>query len=230
MLYKETFKVFEGTLDNLAIDSLMKFANRGILDRMHGLVKRGKESTVMVAEDRNKTSLAVKIYAIEASNFKKMQPYLDGDNRFRSVRKDKRSIVYAWCLKEYKNLMKAKEAGMRVPRPIAALGSVLVMEFLGEGYTPAPRLVDAEVDDPDNVLEKILQDVKLLYKANLVHGDLSAYNILYWNSEPYIIDFSQGVLLSHPLAEDLLKRDVKNILKFFRKEDKLEETLKEVKS
>ncbi|MBI5355210.1 MAG: serine protein kinase RIO [Candidatus Aenigmarchaeota archaeon] len=229
MLYKETFKVYEGVLDNASIAALMKFANRGVIDRMKGFVKQGKESSVLVGQDSKGNPVAVKVYAIEASNFKRMAPYLEGDQRFSRMRKDKRTIVYAWCSKEYKNLMKATSAGVLCPRPIDALNNVLIMEFLGEGYTPAPRLMDVELDDPETVMEKIIVNMKKLYGAKLVHGDLSAYNILYWNSEPYIIDFSQGVLLSHPMAEDFLKRDVRNVLKFFGAQDMEEETMKRIR-
>jgi RIO kinase 1 len=71
-----------------------------------------------------------------------------------------------------------------------------------------------------------VEGIKKLYRANLVHGDLSEYNILIKNREPYIIDISQGVPLDHPLAEELLQRDVKNISRFFNKKfDKVYSTI-----
>jgi RIO kinase 1 len=64
----------------------------------------------------------------------------------------------------------------------------------------------------------VLNDVRKLYRdARLVHGDLSEYNIMYWRGLPYLIDLSQAVSLDHPLSHEFLKRDVKNINKFFRK-------------
>lgn len=228
MLYKETFKVFEGVLDDLALEALLKLASRGIIDRMHGFVKSGKESSVLMGEDKTGKRLAVKVYAIEASNFRRIMPYLQGDVRFTKVRRDKRSVVHAWCLKEYKNLMKARAAGVRCPEPLAALKNVLVMEFLGEGYAPAPRLGEAEIKEPEKTFGEIMADIKSLWRVGLVHGDLSPYNILYWEELPYFIDFSQGVLASHPMAAELLRRDVHNVLKFFRQEGNEEEIFKEV--
>jgi RIO kinase 1 len=56
-----------------------------------------------------------------------------------------------------------------------------------------------------------------MYKAGVVHGDLSEYNILNWDEKPCIIDLSMGVLTDHPIANDLLERDVDRVLNYFRK-------------
>ena len=59
--------------------------------------------------------------------------------------------------------------------------------------------------------------MKGLYQQGLVHGDLSAFNILNYKNKPFIIDFSQGTVVKTPNSEELLRRDIKNVLQFFRK-------------
>jgi RIO kinase 1 len=56
---------------------------------------------------------------------------------------------------------------------------------------------------------------RLYRKADLVHGDLSEYNIMMWKGKPVIFDVSQAVPTSHPMAEFLLRRDLENVSKFF---------------
>ena len=71
-----------------------------------------------------------------------------------------------------------------------------------------------------------------MYKVGLIHGDLSSFNILNHNNKPVLIDFSQGTLVRTPNSEELLERDVRNILKFFKKlgiDEDFEETLKKVR-
>ena len=108
-------------------------------------------------------------------------------------------------------------AGVLCPEPKAFAGNVLVEEFIGEDFSPAPRLADIREFDAEKVWEEVLDSVKKLFSAGLVHGDLSEYNILLLNETPVLIDFSQAVLLSHPNAGEFLQRDVKNICNFFRK-------------
>ena len=83
--------------------------------------------------------------------------------------------------------------------------------------------------------KSIIEQIKNLYvKTKLVHADLSEYNIFYYNQNIIIFDMAQSVLTSHPLAETLLERDIKNIITFFQKRkikvDKVETILEEIRS
>ncbi|HIQ49643.1 MAG TPA: serine protein kinase RIO [Nanoarchaeota archaeon] len=213
----EQRKVFAGVLDEQTLFTLYKLSNKGYFEILHGFIKQGKESCVLLAEQKNKNLVAVKIHAIAAGNFKKIWPYLEGDPRFYNIKHNRRAIIFAWCKKEFKNMKIAFKANVPCPEPIAQMNNVLIMEFLGEDFKPAPRLVDIELENPEKVFNEIIEYIKLLYKANLVHGDLSFYNILWYKEKPYFIDFSQGVLLSHPNAQYLLKRDITNICNDFKK-------------
>ena len=89
-----------------------------------------------------------------------------------------------------------------------------IEELIGN---PAPQLKKVYPSDPKTFFDLIIKQIKQLYKKGLIHGDLSAFNILNYNEKPYFIDFSQATLVKTPNSEELLKRDVHNIVKFFSK-------------
>ena len=113
--------------------------------------------------------------------------------------------------------MKAREAGVRVPIPIAIRNNVLVLEFIGD-EAAAPKLKDMIPADPGKFKELVISQMKKLYVGGLVHADLSAFNILNYNEKPVVIDMSQSTPLDNMLALEYLQRDVKNICVFFRKQ------------
>jgi len=92
------------------------------------------------------------------------------------------------------------------------------MKFIGENGVPAPILKDAPLQNPAKTYRHLLNFVKTLYRSGeLVHADLSEYNIMMKGNEPVIFDMSQAVLLSHPMAHQMLNRDVANLNRFFLK-------------
>ena len=226
----ELKKVWAGIFDNTTIMSIYKLMQRGYIKELIKPIKEGKESLVLAGEK----NIAIKAYAIRASNFKKMQPYLFGDPRFSRIKRNQRSIIFAWCKKEFKNLQRAKKAGVSCPEPIAFFNNILVMGFIGKNLESAPRLSDIKIDNPlaKKLFNDIINNMKLLHKkAKLVHGDLSEFNILLYRNKPVIIDLSQAVLLEHPNADYFLKRDIKNVCNYFRKhgiESKEDKIYKEI--
>ena len=215
----EEGEVLEEVFDKPTLMTLYKLINRGVIESLVGVVKSGKEAKIYRALGSKGEELAVKIYLTVSAEFRRgMLPYLEGDIRFSHVRRDIRSLVYAWAQKEFKNLKKAWEIGVRVPKPYTVENNILVIEFIGRDGIPAPLLKDAEVSNPEKVYKKLLNYIKTLYRdGELVHGDLSEYNVMVLDSEPVIFDMSQAVLLSHPLADQLLRRDITNLNRFFRK-------------
>ena len=226
-------KTWGGVLDGKAISAITKLIEKGTLKNIIGTVKEGKESKVFWGEGKD-FPVAIKVYAVEAADFKKIKNYIAGDPRFKGLGSDKRKLLEAWCNKEYKNLMRAQEAGVVCPKPIAHFDTILVLEFIGEPPVPAPRLTDVELNEDDMRIayEKTKLFLKQLWQgAKLVHGDLSEYNMLWKEGELYLIDFSQSMVRDHPLALDLLKRDVKNVCRFFKslgcdEEELLKEVMK----
>jgi RIO kinase 1 len=139
--------------------------------------------------------------------------------RFSNIKPNLRAMIYTWCLKEFKNLQRLQDAGVRVPSPIAYHKNLLVMEEILLDGEPAPTLKQMRLSKSamDEVAKAVLAFMKKMYKnAELVHCDLSEYNILLSNDGPVIIDVGQAVLLTHPHAEEYLQRDIGNIVRFFK--------------
>ncbi len=216
----EDLKVEEEVFDQYTLMTLYELSRRGYLDGLMGFVKTGREANVARGV-RGDELVAVKLYRVATSDFRRMWRYIRGDPRFHRIGRKRHQIVYAWAEKEFKNLARAYEAGVRCPEPIAHMNNVLIMEFIGDDEgNPYPLIKDYPPEDEETAEEVfwgILEDYRRMYRrAELVHGDLSEYNILYGGDGDYrIIDFSQGVLLDHPLAEELLLRDIRNVTNFF---------------
>jgi len=218
MKWKEEWKIFEGVFDQGTLKTLYKLLNDGYIEQINGIIATGKEADVFHGIGQEGKEIAIKIYRYETSNFQSMLKYVNGDHRFSSAKLSKRDIIPIWAKKEFKNLELAAKAGIPVPKPITSRRNVLVMEFIGENGKSAPIAKFFPPKNPKMWLQKILNSIKALYqKEGLVHGDLSEYNILNFNERPVIIDLGQGVVKDHPAANELLMKDIENILKWFKK-------------
>ncbi len=215
----EEYQALEEVFDRSTLMTIYDFLNKGVIDQIFGAVKAGKESKLYWGKDKDGNTLAIKIFLTISSEFKRgMIPYIEGDPRFKRIKRDTRSLVYAWAQKEFKNLSQAVEAGIRVPKPIDVSHNVLIMEFIGNDGESAPVLRETEIRNPQRVYRQILNEMRKLYtKARLVHGDLSEYNIMLWKNQPVLFDVSQAVLLEHPMADQLLRRDLENVNRYFKR-------------
>jgi RIO kinase 1 len=211
--------VMEEVFDRSTLMTIYDFMNKGTIDEIYGVVKAGKEARVYWGKNQDGRELAIKIYLTASAEFKRgMLPYIRGDPRFAHVRGGTRSLIYAWAQKEFKNLRRAQEAGVRVPEPIAVNKNVLVMEFIGENGVSAPLMKETSLRNPRQVYRRLLAHVKKLYqKAELVHADISEYNIMIWKNQPVVFDVSQAVTLKHPMADQFLRRDLENLGKYFKR-------------
>lgn len=217
----EDYAVLEEVFDRSTLMTVYDFLNKGIIAEIHGAVKAGKESKIYWGLGADGTELAIKIYLMVSSEFKKgMIPYIEGDPRFAHVKRDKRSLVYVWAQKEFKNLQHAYEVGVTVPKPIAVSKNVLVMHFIGENGVPAPLLKETSLAKPEKTYQQLITCIKKLYqKAELVHADFSEYNVMIWKGEPVVFDVSQAVSFRHPMAQQFLRRDLEHLNHFFEKLD-----------
>ncbi len=231
---KEDAKIDSGIFDEKTMINLSKFYNKGVIEKLNFITARGKEADVYIAETGKSKAVKgykyviMKFFRIETSSFYKMETYMTGDPRFAKIKTtSKYEIVKAWCKKEFGNLEIAERAKVNAPRPFMFNGSILAMSLIGNDSIPAPRLKEVELEYPEKTLDVILDNIKKLYKNNLVHGDMSEYNILMLDNVPYFIDFGQAVVLLHPSAMDFLSRDVANILDYFEKTYGLEKDFAE---
>jgi RIO kinase 1 len=210
-------EVFDQTTRMVVFDML----NSGILYELNGAVSSGKEAKVYWGTTKEGVDLAVKIYLTSSAEFKKgMHKYIEGDPRFKDVKHDTRSLMAVWAQKEFRNLREADAAKVRVPKPIAVKSNIVVMEFIGAKGVSAPSLKEQPPDNPEKVYKIIVTYIKRLYKkAKIVHGDLSEYNIMMWKGKPVVFDVSQSVSIQHPMADYMLRRDLENVNRFFKRLD-----------
>lgn len=215
----EEYEVLEEVFDRSTLMTIYYFMNKGVIDEIYGSVKAGKESKLYWGRDKEGKPIAIKIFLTVSAEFKKgMLVYIQGDPRFTRVKRDTRSLIYLWAQKEYKNLHSAYEAGVSVPKPVAVRNNVLIMEFIGKDGVSAPLLRETMLKNPDKTFRQIIANVKRLYrKAELVHADLSEYNIMMWKGKPILFDVSQAVSKEHPMATDFLRRDLENISRYFKR-------------
>jgi RIO kinase 1 len=211
-------KTLDEVFDKSTLLCLEKVISDRVIDILDFPISTGKEGNVFRGVTPEKTFVAVKIFRLSTSTFKHISKYIVGDPRFKSMPKNRRDILYAWTQKEFKNLERAYKVGVKVPRPITKIKNVLVMEYLGGVKRPAPMLKDVVLEKPEKVFNTLIDFITRMYKkAGLVHGDMSAFNVLMYKKQPYLIDLGQGVLLEHPYAYEFLQRDIYNIVGYFRR-------------
>ena len=211
--------VMEEVFDKATLMAVYSLLNQGVISKIFGVIKSGKESRIYTGIGSKEDRIAIKIYLATSAEFKKgMLPYIVGDPRFNVFKKDSRSLAYLWAQKEFKNLQKAYEVGIRVPKPLHVEKNILIMEFIGEDDVPAPTLKEMLPHNPSGMYKILLGYVKILYrKAKLIHGDLSEYNIMNMHGNPIIFDMGQSVSVEHPLARQFLLRDLDGLNRFFKK-------------
>lgn len=123
-----------------------------------------------------------------------------------------------WIGNEYRTQTQLFEAGANVPKPIAHQGNTILMEYIGDEYGPAPTLSEVRLPraEAEPLFQRVMDNVALMLDNHLIHGDLSAYNILYWEGTIYLIDFPQMVEARHnPHAYELLERDITRVCEYF---------------
>ncbi len=222
LIDKDLFETVEEVFDRATVQAVLQLMRRKSLAELKGVVSAGKESRVYWGKSFDGKDLAVKIYLTSSSEFRRgMVKYIKGDPRFGDIPKSTRKLVIMWAKKEFKNYKALFDAGVSVPKPIDHYENVLVMEFIGREGVRAPLLKEVTLtyEEYAKLFVNIINDVKKSYvKANLVHGDLSEFNIMIFEGKHYIIDVSQAVPLTHPISYELLVRDLKNIHRYFTKE------------
>lgn len=212
----ERNKVVNQVLDKTTMITIYEMINSHIIEYVNGIIKAGKESVLFWAIDHNQKDIALKVYLVSTSNFKKRKPYIIGDPRFSKIKKGTRNLVYLWAQKEFLNLKRCYDLGLPVVRPIHVSRNVLVIDFVGREGVPAKTLVETLVDIND--YQTAISILKRLYQeAKLVHGDFSEFNIFKTENGLVVFDLGSAVDLQHPNAMDFLKRDINNITKFFVK-------------
>jgi len=195
--------------DLLALSDLVK---RGKLLAFGERIGVGKESVVY--EALGETHLAIKFHRQGRTSFKHVR-------RLRDHLTDQTKVpwIYAAALAarhEFQIMVKLYPI-VSIPRPFAVSRHVLAMEFVS-----GPALNRITLSDPENGLNMILGEVGKARRLGIIHADLSEFNVMVDESGPRIIDWPQAVEVTHPHAQELLERDLTNILRFFERKYRIE--------
>lgn len=210
-------KTFGEVFDKQTLLRLGKLISDNVIDQVDFPISTGKEANIFRGTTPEHELVAIKIYRTSTMTFKHIASYIEGDPRFSYGYKNRRDLIEEWARKEYKNLYLLRQAKVRVPTPLKCLHNILIMDFIGDARKPAPMLKDVLLRNPQKVFDEIMTFMTMMYKAQVVHADLSAFNILMFRHKPYIIDVGQAVLLDHPSSLEFLKRDIHNIVHYFKK-------------
>ena len=197
-----------------------------------GIVKTGKEADVHLIEraipGEVGNLLAAKRYrGLENSDFHRSARYQEG-RRLRNTR-DMRAMARGssygrgvasgrWAFAEFEALRRAFDAGVPVPYPVQVSATEILMEFIGDGRTAAPRLAQSRATpaELDDLFAQVFDILRAFARAGVAHGDLSAYNLLVHRGRVVVIDLPQLVdVAANPGGLDFLHRDVVNVCTWF---------------
>jgi RIO kinase 1 len=202
--------------DHRTLLTISRLITQGQFDSLDFPVATGKEGGVFRATTADGFR-AVKVYRIGNTVFRNLPAYAIDELRRETSARDFAGLVYAWTRREHTILGRLAEAHVRAPMPYGHLRNVLVMEFIGNEQGGAPRLREAQLDDPAEVYRDLVDQIRrTVGDAKLVHGDLSPFNTLYFEGKVVLIDVAQAVSVKHPNAAQLLSRDIDHFARFLR--------------
>lgn len=213
--------------------ALEEFLADGMITSVLSTLKSGKEAATYLCraggELRKHRFVVAKVYHDrQKRNFKNDAIYNDGRVILASGQV-KRAIhsrtefglavdMAMWVDREFDALSELHYAGCDVPEPFAATGGAILMEYLGDEDGAAPQLQFAHLDAQEwrAAADRVVWNIETMLDNHRIHGDLSAFNVLYWRGRPVIIDLPQCVdPRQNSKARGLLERDVANVAKFF---------------
>jgi len=216
-------------------EALAQYFDDGTIDGYERVLSEGKEAVLHVVSksgNGGKLYYAAKVYKKrEERGFRNRADYFVEQNLYKrrsmlAIRKKTRfgrEVEEAvWQNRETSYLRELLAAGADVPALVKAGQDSFIMEYLGDGRERALKLVEAkgEITDPCGAFERVLRNIELFLSCNIVHGDLSPYNVLYYRGRVVVINFPQASdPRRNPNAPALLLRDIRNICAFFAKWD-----------
>jgi len=209
-------------------DPLAPLLVDGVIDEVVARLKSGKEADLWIVRHAGE-AIAAKVYkSRQTRSFRNDAVYREGrqvrDTRTqramdRGSRFGQAAAEEAWKTKEADALHALHAAGVRVPRPVMFYEGVLLMELVLDAHGhPASRLIDARIarEDAAAMYADLRAQAVRMLGCDLIHGDLSPYNVLVGAHGPVVIDFPQVVGAAHnSQAESFFHRDLENLRRFF---------------
>ncbi|HEY7226466.1 MAG TPA: RIO1 family regulatory kinase/ATPase [Micromonosporaceae bacterium] len=202
------------------------------VDTELGVLKTGKEADVFLVDrgipgtDRRCRLAAKRYRSGEHRMFHRDSGYLEGrrvkESRMNRAMQGRTGfgrelIAGQWAAAEFAALCRLYSAGVPVPYPVQILGTELLLEFIGDGTTAAPRVAELRREmDLDDVWRQLVEAMHLMAQAGFAHGDLSAYNLLVHKGRLVVIDLPQIVdVVANPQGRRFLTRDAQNVAAWF---------------
>jgi len=214
----EGYRIYFEAYDLLALNAFVK---RGSVNALGEVIGIGKESIVFDATggiiDRR---VAIKFHREGKSSFRHVRIKRETTGERRHL-----SWLYAARLaakKEYDALV-ALYPQVSVPEPIDHNRHAIVMSI-----AKGQMLAHSRLDEPGWYLDEIIKQVKIAYGLGIIHADLSEFNIFVNPDGCEIIDFPQFITPAHPNANEMLYRDIDNILSFFNRKYKIKRDIQEL--
>ena len=222
-------------------DSLSGFMDQKWFDDVLRMVKGGKEASVYLCAGNPTTGLdflAAKVYRPRRfRNLKNDWLYKEGRanldssgnritnegmlNAIRRRTEFGRELMHtSWLEHEFMVLKTLSAAGADVPRPLASGNNAILMEYVGDEAMNAPTLneVDLSTREARALFERVIYNIDLMLAQGLIHADLSAYNILYWEGDIVLIDFPQAIRPEeNNSASQIFTRDVIRVCEYFER-------------
>jgi len=221
------------------LDSLGAFYEQKWISDVLRLIKGGKEASVYLCRSGDGVDapyLAAKVYRPRMfRNLKNDSLYRVGraelddsgnviidDGKLHAI--SKRTAFgeglrhQSWIAYEYQTMQILEEAGADVPTPYTMGNNAILMTYIGDLAMAAPTLqsLDLEPAEAKRLFDRALANVDLMLDQERIHGDLSAYNILYWDGDITLIDFPQVVSpVGNPAAWQIFLRDVTRVCQYF---------------
>ncbi len=221
------------------IDSLGGFFEQHWFDDVLRLVKGGKEASVYLCSANPSTGaeyIAAKVYRPRRfRNLKNDQLYREGRDRLdgeghqilddgMNHAMNKRTAYglelmhTSWIEHEYQTMLILEAAGADIPKPFGRGNNAILMQYLGSPAMAAPTLnsVKLDPDEAAGLFERVIWNIDLMLSMDRVHGDLSAYNLLYWDGRLTLIDFPQTIEPGRNRnAYQIFERDVLRVCEYF---------------
>jgi RIO kinase 1 len=208
-------------------DTLSDLVDSGIIEAVLRPLMSGKEAQIYLVRSGAELRVAKVYKAAQDRSFRQRAEYTEGrkvrntrDQRAMSkrTRHGREQDETAWRATEVDMIYRLHAAGVRVPKPFQFIDGVFVMELIvDEDGNPAPRLGDVDLDRESalKVYDQLIRYVVQMLCADVVHGDLSEFNVLMTSDGPVIIDLPQAVnAAGNQNARKLLLRDVENLHRF----------------
>jgi len=221
------------------LDSLGGLYEQEWISDILRMVRGGKEASVYQCQGTTSTGadfIAAKVYRPRAlrnlrndslyregrDNLDVEGHYIGDDRRHRAIIKrtafGKELMHTSWLAHEFATLQILHATGADVPKPYTNAENAILMGYIGDEQVAAPTLngVDLKPEEARPLFQRVLHNVEIMLRSDRIHGDLSAYNILYWDGKITLIDFPQAIApQENRNAYRIFERDLVRVCEYF---------------